>query len=102
MVLCVIDAEYVRDYQLLIHFNNGKSMIVDLAQELDGPIFEPLRDLNIFRKFTLVGNTIEWENGADFAPEFLYEIGTLTTEHAPRKVAEDRPTYGHRNGKTAE
>lgn len=101
MVLCIIDAEYVRDYQLLIKFNNGKSMIVDLAQELDGPIFEPLRDLDFFRKFALAGNTIEWKNGADFAPEFLYEIGTLTPEHAPRKVAADRPAYGHRNGKTS-
>jgi hypothetical protein len=59
-----------------------------------------LRDLDVFRKFALVGNTIEWKNGADFAPEFLYEIGTLTPENAPRKVAEDRPAYGHRDGKT--
>ena len=100
MVLSVIDAAYVRDYQLLIRFNNGKSMIVDLAQELDGPIFEPLREFDVFRKFAVVGNTVEWQNGADFAPEFLYEIGTLTPEHAPRKVAEDRPVYGRRNGNT--
>ena len=101
MVLCVSDAEYVRDYQLLVRFNNGKSMIVDLAQELDGAIFEPLRDIDFFRNFNIVGNTVEWANGADFAPEFLYEIGTLTPEHAPRKVAEDRPAYGHGNGKTS-
>jgi hypothetical protein len=96
MLLRVIHAEYIKGHQLLIQFNNGKSVYVDLAQEFDGPIFEPLSDVNFFQKFSIVGNTIEWPNGADFAPEFLYEIGTLASEHARRKVAEDSPTYGHR------
>jgi hypothetical protein len=87
MLLRVIHAEYIKGHQLLIQFNNGKSVYVDLAQEFDG---------NFFQKFSIVGNTIEWPNGADFAPEFLYEIGTLASEHARRKVAEDSPTYGHR------
>ena len=40
-------------------------------------MFEPLRDVSSFRQVTLNEgtNTIEWPNGADFAPEFLYEIG---------------------------
>jgi hypothetical protein len=75
MVLKVIYAKYVKDFQLLIEFNNGKFMSVDLAQELDGPIFEPLRDVQYFQNFCIVGNTVEWPNGADFAPEFLLEIG---------------------------
>ena len=43
--------------------------------ELWGKVFEPLKQLNLFKKFKIseVMNTIEWENGADISPEFLYE-----------------------------
>jgi len=46
---------------------------VDLARELIGPVFEPLRDVENFRRFTLSQDlhTLVWPNGADFAPEFL-------------------------------
>ena len=29
-----------------------------------------------FIQYGLTRETIEWANGADFAPEFLYDIGT--------------------------
>jgi hypothetical protein len=46
---------------------------VDLTNELHGPIFEPLRNVEAFRRFHVHPElrTIVWENGADFAPEFL-------------------------------
>lgn len=75
MFLEIIKAEYIDNYRIKLWFNDGKVKIVDLADSLNGLVFEPLRELEFFRKFTIKFNTIEWGNGADFAPEYLYEIG---------------------------
>jgi len=50
--------------------------VVDFKDELTGGIFEALRDPAYFRSFSFQAQfgTIEWDNGADFAPEFLYEM----------------------------
>ena len=76
MFIEVIKAEYLSDYKLLLFFNEGTSLCVDLEQELNGKVFEPLKDKSYFKNFTIKFNTIEWENGVDFAPEYLYKIGT--------------------------
>ena len=75
MFIEIIKAEYLDNYRIKLWFNDGKVKIVDLADSLNGLVFEPLRDLEFFKNFTIKFNTIEWENGADFAPEYLYEIG---------------------------
>jgi hypothetical protein len=41
---------------------------------LYGEIFEPLKDKSLFQQVFVTSRTIEWSNGADFAPEFLFEI----------------------------
>jgi hypothetical protein len=68
----VIDAIYIRDYLIAFQFQDGTRKVIDFKNELWGAVFEPLRDINVFKKFKLNYYTIEWENGADFAPEFLY------------------------------
>ena len=69
----IVKAEYLRDYRLRLQFNDGLEGTVDLQNYLDKPIFQPLLDREYFKKFRLGSWTIGWENGADFAPEFLYE-----------------------------
>ena len=74
MFLEIIKAEYIKDYQIKLYFNDGIVKIANLENVLDGQIFQPLKDIAFFKNFSIKFNTIEWENGADYAPEFLYEI----------------------------
>ena len=69
----VIDAHYVASHTLWLRFDDGAEGEIDLANELDGPVFEPLKDLTFFRQFKVDAElrTLVWPNGADFAPEFL-------------------------------
>ena len=69
----VVAALYQGGYRLHLTFNDGTAKTLDFRQWLNGPIFEPLRDLDYFRRFFLDGWTVSWPNGADVAPETLYE-----------------------------
>ena len=73
-MLKVTDVDYVKDYELLLTFNNGERL-VNLEPYLTGEVFGELLERDKFTQFGLTGYTIEWANGADLAPEFLYEIG---------------------------
>lgn len=77
MFLHVTRVSYLQSYELELEFSDGIVKKVDLSRELYGEVFEPLKDPTFFKRVTLneETNTIEWPNGADFAPEFLYEIG---------------------------
>ncbi len=77
MFLHVTSVTYLEDYKLRLVFNDGVAKDVDLRDELYGKVFKSLRDVELFKQVTVNSdtNTIEWPNGADFAPEFLYEIG---------------------------
>lgn len=75
MFIEVIKAEYIGGYNLLLLFNIGERRIADLSNSLKGTVFAPLKNIDYFKRFSIKFNTIEWENGADFAPEYLYEIG---------------------------
>ncbi len=73
----VVDASYVKDYQIRLVFNDKKSGIVDLQktlQEDHRSIFKELTNLEKFRKFKVDMDTIVWSNGLDLAPEFLREL----------------------------
>ena len=65
--------EPVRGYVLRLEFNDGAVREVDFSDELHGEVFAPLRDPALFSEVVVNPDTgtIEWPNGADFAPEFL-------------------------------
>lgn len=75
-LITVEDVEYIKDYILRLRFSNGKTKDVNILPLLNGALFEPLKDKHNFIQFGLTGGTIEWYNGADFAPEYLYSKGT--------------------------
>lgn len=75
MILHVIDVQYVRDYVIWLRFNDGIDGEVDLSSELEGEVFGPLKDEVLFKtvKVDPLLQTVVWDNGADLAPEFLYD-----------------------------
>ncbi|NIM50392.1 MAG: DUF2442 domain-containing protein [Gemmatimonadales bacterium] len=77
----VLEAKHVRDYVVWLRFRDGTAGEIDLGRELWGPVFEPLRDPEYFKTFTIHPefHTLVWPNGADFAPEFLHDAVRVTT-----------------------
>jgi hypothetical protein len=89
----VVRAEYVKDYVLDITFSDGTEKLIDISQWFRGPIFEPLRNKTYFRKFFIEGATVGWPNGADIAPETLYDAPAATkTKTRPRRAKVARRT----------
>ncbi|MCI0708506.1 MAG: DUF2442 domain-containing protein [Ignavibacteriae bacterium] len=70
-------ARSIGEYRLELEFDNGVQKVVDLGSYLRGEIFVPLKDKKYFATVTVHPEleTVFWENGADFSPDFLYEIG---------------------------
>jgi hypothetical protein len=75
-MLNVTSVRHLHDYVLHVRFNNGVEGEVDLALELEGEVFEPLRDPAMFAQAQVDPDvrTVAWPNGADLAPEFLLSL----------------------------
>jgi Protein of unknown function (DUF2442) len=81
MIIHITSVQVVGAYSLELTFDNGVSKRVNLRRELYGPIFEPLRDPSYFAQAYLDSDsrTVTWPNGADFAPDFLYNLEAEAT-----------------------
>ena len=86
MIPKVVSATHAGDYVIQLRFADGTEGKVDLASELHGPLFEPLKDPTLFRQFQIHPDfhTLCWPNGADVAPEYLHEKTLAGAEDCSR------------------
>ena len=67
-----IEIKVLENYKIWIKFKNGEEKIFDIKKYVDQKFYQKLKDKKYFEKVKIAGNTIEWENGEDIAPENLY------------------------------
>lgn len=88
----VTEARPTTGRRVWLRFADGEEGEVDLSRYLGyGPVFGPLADEEFFRQLHVEAGTIAWPNGADIAPERLYELlvgYSLHSEAAVPMVAE--------------
>ncbi len=67
--------EIVGPYTLALRFENGTRQRIDFRPVLEGELFGPLRDSQVFNAVVLdkEAGTLVWPNGADFDPATLHE-----------------------------
>lgn len=73
-MLHVESAVYKNDYKIVVTFNDGSSHLVDFGNTISNDsraIVSALKDLTVFKDFSIQHHTIAWANGLDFAPEFI-------------------------------
>jgi hypothetical protein len=76
-MLGVTDFELKDGYAVYVKFNDGQSGIIDFKNTLENDhreIIRELLDLEKFRTVKIDLHTLCWDNGVDFAPEFLYDL----------------------------
>jgi hypothetical protein len=81
-LITVTEARYHSGHRLRLRFSDSREKIVDFTPWLRGEVFKPLRDVRFFKKFFIAGGTVCWPNGADVAPETLYEAQDVSATAA--------------------
>jgi hypothetical protein len=92
----VVEAQYQGDFRIRLTFNDSSSKTVDFRSWLRGPVFAPLRQSNYFRRFFLDGGTVVWPNGADIAPETLYEAPCVPEGRPNKRTHRTRSAMARR------
>lgn len=97
----ITDVEVLHHYVVRLRFKDGVERSVDLAPYLQGPVFREIRsDPRVFGAVRVDSDsgTIVWPNGADLAPDVLYEgrrSARMEAEH------EDAPNGNNADGHMA-
>jgi hypothetical protein len=67
--------EIVGDYTLRVKFDDNSEQLINFEPILSGPLFGPLRELEVFNQVKLDNSvgTLVWPTGADIDPNVLYD-----------------------------
>lgn len=76
----ILNVKAIEEYKLLLEFENGEEKIFDMEKYLNNKFYHRLKDRRYFENVRSIGNTIEWKNGEDVAPENLYYDSILVKE----------------------
>jgi len=84
----VVVAEALPGMRLRVVFVDGTSGEVDLgaflrSDQIRGTVFEPLGKSEFFGQVNVVHGTVEWPNGADLAPDAMYDAIRETGRWTP-------------------
>ncbi len=71
--LGIKEVQPLDDYKLKLKFENDEERIFDLKPYLNLGKFSELQNLELFKKARINFDTVEWPNGIDLDPEFLYK-----------------------------
>jgi Protein of unknown function (DUF2442) len=74
----VMTVEPLPEMRLRVTFRDGTSGEVRLRSfindpQVDGTVFEPIRDPDIFRQVRVDLGAVAWPSGADLAPDAMYD-----------------------------
>ena len=61
------------NHELILGFDNEEKRIFDAKDILSYGRFSELEDISAFKRVHISFDTVEWENGLDLDPEYLYE-----------------------------
>ncbi len=70
----------LKKYNLWIKFENGEEKIFNMEKYIHERFYQKLKNRKYFENVRVAGNTIEWENGEDVAPENLYYDSIIVKE----------------------
>ncbi len=68
----ITEVQATDDHRLILKFDNNERRLFDLSPYLSIGRFAELRDINVFKQIGISFDTVEWKNGLDIDPEFLY------------------------------
>ncbi len=61
-----------KDFSLSIVLDNGEKRFLDMKPYLDFGVFKKIRDYEKFKRVRVAFDTIEWTEGIDLDPEFVF------------------------------
>lgn len=75
-----VEIKALENYKLWLKFENGEQKIFNMEKYIHEKFYQKLKNRKYFERVKVSGNTIEWENGEDVAPENLYYDSVLEKE----------------------